>query len=94
MKRNEMHFYQLLRDYLTDYLITKRNFSDKTVRTYRQSINLLRLYLRDEKNINFDQIVFLVFLEAVFMIFSFGSKIIARIQLKHLILDCQPLSHF
>lgn len=61
MKRNEMHFYQLLRDYLTDYLITKRSFSDKTVRTYRQSINLLRLYLRDEKNINFDQIDFSCF---------------------------------
>ena len=61
MKRNEMHFYQLLRDFLTDYLITKRNFSDKTARAYRQSINILRNYLREEKNISFDRIDFSCF---------------------------------
>ncbi len=61
MKRNEMHFYQLLRDFLTDYLITKRNFSDKTVRAYRQSLNLLRNYLREEKGISFDRMNFICF---------------------------------
>jgi integrase/recombinase XerD len=58
MKRNEMHFYQLLRDFLTDYLITKRNFSDKTAGAYRQSLNLLRNYLREEKSISFDRMDF------------------------------------
>lgn len=61
MKRNEMHFYQLLRDFLTDYLITKRNFSDKTARSYRQSLNLLRNYLREEKSISFDRMDFSCF---------------------------------
>ena len=61
MKRNEMHFYQLLRDFLTDYLITKRNFSDKTARAYRQSLNLLRNYLREGKNISFDRMEFSCF---------------------------------
>lgn len=61
MKRNEMHFYQLLRDFLTDYLITKRNFSVKTARAYRQSLNLLRNYLREEKIISFDRMDFSCF---------------------------------
>ena len=61
MKRNEMYFYQLLRDFLVDYLITKRNFSDKTARAYRQSLNLLRNYLREEKSISFDRMDFSCF---------------------------------
>ncbi len=61
MKRNEMYFYQLLRDFLADYLITKRNFSDKTARVYRQSLNLLRNYLREEKSISFDRMNFSCF---------------------------------
>ncbi|MFA5384783.1 MAG: site-specific integrase, partial [Eubacteriales bacterium] len=61
MKRNEMHFYRLLRDFLTDYLITKRNFSDKTARSYRQSLNLLRNYLREEKGISFERMDFSCF---------------------------------
>ena len=31
MNTDKMQFYQLLRDFLTDYLVTRRNFSDKTV---------------------------------------------------------------
>ena len=61
MKKNEMHFYRLLRDFLTDYLITKRNFSDKTARAYRQTLNQLRNYYREEKGINFDRMDFSCF---------------------------------
>ena len=50
----KMQFYQLLRDFLTDYLVTRRNFSDKTVRAYKQSLKLLRKYFSDEKGISFD----------------------------------------
>jgi len=60
-KADEMHFYRLLRDFLTDYLVTRRNFSDKTARAYRQTINLLRAYLREEKRINFDKMNFSCF---------------------------------
>ena len=47
----KMQFYQLLRDFLTDYLVTRRNFSDKTVRAYKQSLKLLRKYFSDEMGI-------------------------------------------
>ena len=58
MKRNEMHFYQLLRDFLTDYLIVRRNFSEKTARSYRQTLNLLRNYFKETKGISFDRMDF------------------------------------
>jgi len=61
MKKSEMHFYQLLRDFLTDYLITRRNFSDRTARSYRQTLNLLRNYFREEKGISFDRMDFSCF---------------------------------
>jgi len=61
MKKNEMRFYRLLRDFLADYLVTKRNFSGKTAKAYRQTMNLLRNYFREEKSINFDQMNFSCF---------------------------------
>ena len=61
MKKNEMHFYQLLRSFLNDYLVTKRNFSEKTVKSYRQTFRLQRNYLRDVKGINFDKVDFICF---------------------------------
>ena len=56
-----MHFYQLLRDFLTDYLIARRNFSGKTARAYRQSLSYLRNYLREVKSISFDRMDFSCF---------------------------------
>ena len=61
MKKNEMQFYMLLRDFLGDYLIQKRNFSDKTARAYRQSLKLLRKYFKEEKGIGFEKIRFALF---------------------------------
>jgi site-specific recombinase XerD len=61
MKINEMRFYQLLKDFLTDYLTVRRNLSDKTARTYRQSLNQFVRYLRDEKEIRFDSVGFACF---------------------------------
>lgn len=61
MKNNKMYFYQLLRDFLADYLIVRRNFSIKTVRAYKQSLNLLRNYFREEKGISFDKMDFSCF---------------------------------
>lgn len=54
MKKNEMQFYLLLREFLGNYLIQKRNFSDKTARAYRQSLKLLRKYFKEEKGIGFE----------------------------------------
>ena len=61
MKQNEMRFYQLLRDFLTDYLVTKRNFSGKTAKAYRQTMSLLRNYFHKEKNVSFDRMDFSCF---------------------------------
>jgi integrase/recombinase XerD len=61
MKKNEMYFYQLLRDFLANYLIRRRNFSVKTVRAYKQTLNLLRNYFREEKGISFDKMDFSCF---------------------------------
>jgi len=58
MKTDELHFYKLLRGFLTDYLVTRRNFSERTARTYRQSLNQLVRYLRDEKGVGFDSVGF------------------------------------
>ena len=58
MKQNEMHFYQLLRDFLSDYLIRKRNFSEKTAKAYRQTLNIQRNYLREVKGVSFDKVDF------------------------------------
>ena len=54
MKKHEIRFYQLLRYFLADYLIVKRNFSVKTAKAYKQKLNLMRNYFRDEKGIGFD----------------------------------------
>ena len=61
MKKDEMRFYQLLRDFLTDYLIAKRNFSEKTAKAYRQTMNLLRNYFLEEKGMSFDHMDFSCF---------------------------------
>jgi site-specific recombinase XerD len=61
MKKNEMRFYQILRDFLGDYLIAKRSFSDKTAKSYRQTMILLRGYFFEEKGIRFDQMGFSCF---------------------------------
>ena len=61
MKTNELYFYQLLRDFLNVYLVTRRNFSNKTVCAYRQSLNQLRIYFKDEKKIRFDAMDFSCF---------------------------------
>jgi len=61
MTKNEMRFYRLLRDFLSDYLIRKRDLSDKTAEAYRQTMNLLRNYNREEKGVSFDKMDFSCF---------------------------------
>lgn len=58
IKKDEMHFFQLLHDYLNVYLPIHRNFSTATVRTYRQSLKLLRQYFKEEKGLQFDKLNF------------------------------------
>ena len=53
-----MHFYLLLRDFLADYLLVRRSLSEKTARTYRQSLKLMVKFLKDVKGIRFDSVGF------------------------------------
>ena len=78
----KMQFYQLLRDFLTDYLVTRRNFSDKTVRAYKQSLKLLRKYFSDEKGISFDSMDFSCFSRSIYMAISCGLKIHATVLIR------------
>lgn len=61
MKNNNIHFFQHIRNYLCDYLVVRRKMSDQTVRTYRQSLNQLRQYLKDERDISFTDMDFSCF---------------------------------
>lgn len=57
-------FYELLRNFLTEYLLIQRNFSPKTVRAYKQSLNLYRIYFHDVKGIHFKDMDFTCFTKA------------------------------
>ena len=78
MKKNEMYFYVLLRDFLTDYLITRRNFSEKTARSYRQTLNLLRKYFKEEKGISFDKLDFSCFTRCSIYDFLMWLKVVRK----------------
>ena len=60
-KKDDLRFYELLRDFLHKYLVVQRNFSDTTVCDYKESLEQYRLYLRDIKNIPFDKVGFQCF---------------------------------
>lgn len=57
-------FYELLRNFLTEYLLVQRNFSPKTVRAYKQSLNMYRAYFNDVKGIHFKDMDFTCFSKA------------------------------
>ena len=57
-KKSELYFYELLRDFLYKYLVIQRKFSPATVKNYTDSLDLYRLYLRDQKGIPFDKVGF------------------------------------
>jgi Site-specific recombinase XerD len=61
--RNEknMRFYELLRNFLTEYLLIQRNFSPKTARAYKQSLNLYRYFFNDVKKLHFKDMSFACF---------------------------------
>ena len=51
IKKSELYFYELLRDFLHKYLIVQRKFTDATVKNYTDSLGQYRQYLRSQKNI-------------------------------------------
>jgi site-specific recombinase XerD len=61
MKKDEMQLFKLIRGFLDEYLISMRGFSDKTAKSYRQTLKFLRIYLLTEKGIRFDRMDFTCF---------------------------------
>lgn len=45
-------FFHAVRSFLLEYLPNQRCFSENTVRSYRQALNLFILYLRTEQKTN------------------------------------------
>ena len=58
IKKAELYFYELLRDFLYKYLVVQRKFTDATVKNYTDSMNQYRQYLRAQKGIPFDKVGF------------------------------------
>ena len=52
IKKSELYFYELLRDYLYKYLAVQRKFSAATVKNYTDSLDQYRQYLREKKSIS------------------------------------------
>lgn len=69
IKKSDLYFYEMLRDFLNKYLVVQRNFSPATVKTYTDSLDQYRQYLREQKGISFDKVGFHCFSRE--MIYSF-----------------------
>jgi len=61
IKKSELYFYEMLRDFLYKYLVVQRKFSQATVKNYTDSLNQYRKYLRNQKGISFDKVDFQCF---------------------------------
>ena len=53
IKKSELYFYELLRDFLHKYLIIQRKFTEATVKNYTDSLDQYRQYLRSHTQIQF-----------------------------------------
>lgn len=58
IKKDELYFYEMLRDFLYKYLVIQRKFTAATVKNYTDSLEQYRLYLREQKGISFDKVGF------------------------------------
>ncbi len=58
VKKSELYFYEMLRDFLYKYLVVQRKYSAATVNNYTVSLNQYRQYLREQKSIPFDKASF------------------------------------
>lgn len=56
MKTYDFHDY--LRLFLSEYLPHRRNFSDQTIRAYKQTFRLMKSYFEEERNIHFSDLDF------------------------------------
>jgi site-specific recombinase XerD len=62
-------FFELVKDYLTVYIPRNRCLSEHTRKSYKDTLNLLRVYLHDVKHLSFAEICFEMFDHSV--VYSF-----------------------
>ena len=55
IKKDELYFYEMLRDFLNKYLVIQRKFTVATIKNYTDSLEQYRLYLRNQKGIPFNK---------------------------------------
>lgn len=53
MKKNNKDFHDWISNFFCGYLTAKRNYSDKTVKSYKDTFNLLREYFDSKLGIKF-----------------------------------------
>lgn len=58
IKKSDLYFYEMLRNFLYKYLVVQRKFSTATVKNYTDSLDQYRQYLRDQKGIPFHKVGF------------------------------------
>ena len=56
--KNDDRFFKYVRNFLMVYLPKNRCYSENTVRAYRDTINLLRVYIEEKEAISFVKITF------------------------------------
>lgn len=59
-RRTDDTFFKLVRKFLTIYLPKNRCYSPNTVKAYRDTINLFRVFLQEQKDITFTKISFVM----------------------------------
>ena len=69
IKKSELYFYELLRDFLHKYLIIQRKFTEATVKNYTDSLDQYRQYLRSQKEIRLIKLGFTALQKKWFMTF-------------------------
>ena len=69
IKKEDLHFYELLRDFLHKYLAEQRKFPVTTIKNYTDSLQQFRLYLKNQVNIPFDKVGFSCFTKEIIYAF-------------------------
>lgn len=59
--KNDSTFFDLVKGFLTVYLPKQKCCSENTIKSYREVINLVRIFLLEEKNLSFTKITFEIF---------------------------------
>ena len=85
MKIKDDAFFRLIRDFLTIYLPRQKCYSKHTIKSYRETFNLLLDYLKNEKKIPITQITFKLLNHSIIADFLDWLRTARNCELLHLI---------